>query len=174
MGNTLILRNLVRAVILMVFQVLVLNHINLGGKSFNYITIFIYPIFLMFLPITLPTWIMLIIGFFYGYCIDVFGDTMGKHTATSVFIVFVRSFLLQMLEPQGGYKQGTSPTRRRMGFPWFLRYASIFMFLHVFYFFCVEIFTLLYIGKILMYTLPSYIISLIFVMIYSFLFDPAD
>jgi hypothetical protein len=174
MGNTLILRNLLRAVILMIFQVLVLNQINLGGKDFNYITIFVYPIFLMFLPITAPTWLLLIIGFFYGYCLDVFSDTIGIHTATCVFSVFIRSFLLNTLEPQGGYKDGTSPTRRRMGFPWFLRYASIFMFLHVFYFYCVEVFTLLYIGKIVMYTLPSFIISFILVMIYSFLFDPAD
>ena len=174
MGNTLILRNLIRAVILMIFQVLVLNQINLGGKDFNYITIFIYPIFLMFLPITMPTWLMLIIGFFYGYCLDTFSDTIGVHTATCVFTVFIRSFLLGMLEPQGGYKAGTSPTRRRMGFPWFLRYASIFMLLHIFYFYCVEVFTLLYIGKIVMYTLPSFLISFILVMIYSFLFDPAD
>jgi hypothetical protein len=174
MGNTLILRNLFRAVILMVFQVLVLNRINLGGNDFNYISIFIYPIFFLFLPIAMPTWLMLIIGFFYGYCLDVFTDTPGIHAATCVFIVFIRSFLLRTLEPQGGYKEGASPTRRRMGFPWFLRYASIFMFLHVFYFFCVEVFTLLYIGKIMMHTLPSFIISFVLVMIYSFLFDPAD
>jgi hypothetical protein len=174
MGNTVILRNLVRAVILMIFQVLVLNQINLGGKDFNYISIFIYPIFLMFLPITMPVWLMLIIGFFYGYCLDVFGDTTGMHTATCVFSVFMRSFLLNILEPQGGYKDGISPTRRRMGFPWFLRYAAIFMLLHIFYFYCVEVFTLLYIGKILMHTLPSFIISFVLVMIYSFMFDPAD
>ena len=174
MNNTLILRNLIRAVFLMAFQVLVLNQINLGGTSFNYISIFIYPIFLMFLPISTPTWLMLIIGFFYGYCIDVFSDTSGMHTATCVFTGFIRSILLNAFEPQGGYKDGVSPTRRRMGFPWFLRFASVFMFLHIFYFFCVEVFTLLYIGKIMMHTIPSFLISIVFVMIYSFLFDPAE
>ena len=174
MGNTLILRNLVRAVILMVFQVLVLNQINLGGTEFNYITLFIYPIFFMLLPVTMPVWLMLIIGFFYGYCLDVFCDTIGIHTATCVFSAFIRSFLLHMLEPQGGYKDGISPTRKRLGFPWFVRYALIFTFLHIFYFYCVEVFTLLYISKILMYTLPSFVLSFVLVMIYSFMFDPAD
>ena len=155
MSNKFILRNLIRAVILMAFQVLVLNQINLGGGNFNYISVFIYPIFFMFLPISIPTWLLLIIGFFYGYSIDVFNDTLGIHAATCVFSAFMRPILLRVLEPQGGYKEGVSPTKRRMGFPWFFRFASVFLFLHIFYFFCVEIFTLLYIGKILMYTLPS-------------------
>jgi hypothetical protein len=174
MNNALILRNLFRAIFLMMLQVLVFQHINLGGGNFNYILVFVYPIFLMFLPMGTPTWLLLIIGFFYGYCIDTFIDTLGMHTAACVLSAFLRSFILGIVEPQGGYKDGISPTRRQMGFPWFLRYASLFMFTHVFYFFCVEVFTLLYIGKIMMYTLPSFVISLVVVMIYSFLFDPVD
>lgn len=174
MNNALVLRNLFRGVFLMMLQVLVLHQIKLGGTEFNYIIIFIYPIFLMLLPMTTPTWLMLIIGFFYGYCIDVFLDTLGMHTAACVFSVFIRSYLLNILEPQGGYKAGISPTRRQMGFPWFLRYTALFLFIHIFYFSCVHVFTLLYIGRIFMYTLPSFAISLVLVMIYSILFDPVE
>ena len=174
MSNTLILRNLLRAVFLMAIQVLVLRQINLGGTGFNYISIFIYPIFLMFLPMSTPVWLMMLIGFFYGYSIDIFSDTSGKHAAACIFAAFVRSGLLRILEPAGGYKEGVSPTRRAMGFIWFMQYAAIFMFLHIFYFFCVEEFTPLYIIKILKYTIPSFAISLIFVVIYSFLFDPVE
>jgi hypothetical protein len=174
MNNALILRNLFRAIFLMGLQVLVLQHINLGGGNFNYILVFIYPLFLMLLPRAMPTWLMLIIGFFYGYCIDSFIDTLGMHTAACVFSAFARSFYLNLLEPQGGYKEGISPTKRQMGFPWFFRYSFLFMLVHIFFFFCVEVFTLLYLGKILMYTLPSFIISLFVVIIYSFLFDPAE
>lgn len=174
MSNTLILRNLLRSVFLLAFQVLVLKQINLGGAEFNYINIFLYPVFLMFLPISTPVWAMIGIGFFYGYCIDVFSDTIGMHTATCVFTAYIRIFLLSFLEPQGGYKEGVSPTRSRMGFPWFLRYSSLFMLIHVFFFFCVEVFTPLYIVKILTYTLPSFAISFFCVMIYSFLLDPAE
>ncbi len=174
MSNTLILRNLLRSVFLLAIQVLVLKQISLGGAQFNYINIFLYPIFLMFLPISTPAWLMMVIGFFYGYAIDVFYDTIGMHAAACVFSSYIRSFLLGILEPQGGYKDGSSPTRSRMGFPWFLRYASIFMLLHIFFFFFVEVFTPLYIVRILTYTIPSFSISFIFVMIYSFLFDPAE
>jgi hypothetical protein len=174
MNNTLILRNLIRAIFLMAVQVLVLNQISLGGLSFNYITIFLYPIFLMFLPMSTPTWLMLIIGFFYGYGIDVFTGKIGMHAATCVFTTYLRSGLLMLLEPQGGYKDGISPTRKKMGFLLFLRYAAIFVFLHIFFFFCVEEFTLVYIVRILKKTVPSYIVSMVFIMIYSFLFDPAE
>lgn len=174
MSNKAILRNLLRAVFLLAFQVLVLRQIHLGGADFNYINIFLYPVFLMLLPISTPVWLTMVIGFFYGFCIDVFSNTIGMHTAACVLSTYVRMPLLQFLEPQGGYKQGVSPTRRRMGFAWFLRYAALFMFLHVFTFFCVEVFTPLYMGKILMYTLPSFVISFIFVMLLSFIVDPVE
>ena len=70
------LRNAFRAIILLVIQVLILKRINVGGDTFNYISIFIYPIFLMYLPMSIPVWAMLIIGAFYGYCIDIFYDTI--------------------------------------------------------------------------------------------------
>lgn len=174
MSNTIVLRNFLRAVFLLALQVLVLKQINIGGADFNYITIFLYPVFLMFLPMSTPVWLMMVIGFFYGYSIDFFSDSIGMHAAASVFTCYFRAPLLRLLEPPGGYKQGVSPTRNRMGFPWFLRYAGIFMLLHIFIFFSVEVFTLLYIDKILLYTLPSFVVSFIFVMIYSFLFDPVE
>jgi hypothetical protein len=174
MNNVIILRNLFRAILLMALQVLVLKQINLGGEEYNYFTLFIYPVFLMFLPIETPVWAALFIGFFYGLSIDIFSDTIGKHAAASTFSVFVRVLMLNWMEPQGGYKEGVSPTRRRMGFFWFMRYAAIFMFLHIFFFFCVEEYTLVYIIRILKFTIPSFIVSLILVIIYSFLFDPAE
>jgi hypothetical protein len=174
MNNVLVAKNIMRGLILLLFQVLVLQRINLGGAEFNYITIFLYPIFLMFLPLNTPTWLALIVAFAYGYIIDNFGGVMGMHTATCVFSAFLRSLYLRILEPQGGYKEGSSPTRRRMGFIWFLRYSSLFMFTHIFIFFFVEAFTPLYMVRILMHTVPSFIISMVFILIYSFLLESAD
>ena len=174
MSNTVILRNVVRAVFLLAFQVLVLTQINLGGKAFSSISIFIYPLFLMFLPMTAPVWLLLCIGFLYGYVIDVFMDTLGMHAAACVFSVYVRGALVRFFEPQGGYKDSSSLTRRSMGFIWFLRYAAVFMFLHIFFFFSVEEFTPFYWRKIVFYTIPSYLISMVLVLIYSFLFDPTE
>ena len=174
MNNTLIIRYVLRAVLLLAFQVLVLNKIMVGSGIFNHITLFLYPVFLMYWPINTPTWLLLLVGFVYGLGIDIFSDTMGMHAATGVFSAFLRSGYLRLLEPQGGYKEGVSPTRRTMGFIWFLRYIALFMFLHCFLFFSVEEFTPFYWKKILFATIPSYVLSLVVVLVYSFLFDPAD
>ena len=98
MSNTLVLRNVIRAIFLLAFQVLVLSQINLGGKPFSYISIFIYPLFLMFLPFTTPTWLMMLIGFIYGYIIDTFLNTLGMHAATCVFMAYIRSILIRFFE----------------------------------------------------------------------------
>jgi hypothetical protein len=174
MSNSILLRNLFRATFLMAFQVLVLREINLGGAEFNYISIFIYPLFMLFLPLGTPTWLALLIGFGYGLALDLSLDTLGMHAAACVFSAFIRPGLINILEPQGGYKDGASPTRRSMGFWWFLRFAAAFMFIHIFIFFSVEAFTPFYWRKIVFFTLPSYLISMIFVLIYSFLLDPAE
>lgn len=170
----MIWRNLLRGVFLLAFQVLILKQVNLGFGSFNHITIFLYPIFLMMLPMETPVWLMLVIGAFYGFCIDSFSDTIGMHTATSIFTTYLRSGLFRILEPQGGYKQGASPTKYNFGFLWYARYALTFVFLHVFIFFSVEAFTPFRWKIILMATLPSFIISGLLVMIYSILFDPKE
>ena len=174
MSNTLIFRNLIRGIFLLAFQVLVLTQINLGGQPFSYISIFIYPLFLMFLPMATSVWLMMIIGFIYGYTIDTFLNTLGMHAATCVFMAFIRSGLIRFFEPQGGYKDKSSPTRRSLGFIWFLRYAAIFMLIHIFFFFSVEEFTPFYWRKIVFYTIPSYAISMVLVIIYSFLLDPTE
>lgn len=174
MNNSLILRNIVRGMFLLAFQVLVLSQINLGGKPFSYISIFVYPLFLMFLPLSAPNWLLMLVSFLYGYILDVFMNTLGMHTAACVFSIYARSVLIRVFEPQGGYKDSSSPTRRSLGFIWFLRYAAIFMFIHIFFFFSVEEFTPFYWRKIIYYTMPSYLISMVLVMIYSFLFDPTE
>lgn len=174
MNNSTILRNTVRAIILLIIQVLILKRINLGGDSFNYISIFIYPIFLMYLPISVPVWLMLLIGAFYGYCIDIFYDTIGMNMAACVFTAYIRSWLIQILEPQGGYKLGISPTRRQLGFQGFMTFAAALMFLHIFFFFSVEEFTPFYWKKIIFNTLPSFAISLLLVAVHSLVFDPSE
>jgi rod shape-determining protein MreD len=174
MNSSVFLRNLLRATFLMAIQVLVLAQINLGGAEFNYISIFIYPLFILFLPLYTPTWAALLLAFVYGLALDLSLDTIGMHAATCVFSAFVRSGLITAFEPQGGYKESASPTRHAMGFWWFLRFAAAFMFIHVFVYFSVEAFTPFYWRRIVFYTIPSYLISMVFVLIYSFLLDPAD
>jgi hypothetical protein len=172
--NTLILRNFFRFIFLFALQVLVFRNLNLGGIGFNYISIWVYPLALMLLPMSSPTSLNILVGFAYGLFIDNYYDTIGMHASTGVFVGFIRNWVLDSIEPSGGYKENISPTKKNLGFGWFLRFASTVLFLQCFWFFSVETFTFVYIKEILLRTISSFGASFIFVLIYMFVFDPIE
>jgi hypothetical protein len=62
------------------------------------------------------------------------------HASASVFLAFVRPYVLNALAPRDGYEINTPPTSSGLGWFWFLRYAAIGVFLHHFFLFFVEVF----------------------------------
>ena len=174
MNNTIVIRNVSRLLLLLALQILVFRRINLGGDDFNYISILIYPIFILMLPANIPSSLMVFGGFLLGLVLDVFYDSIGIHAAACVFSCFARGVILEVLEPTGGYKDNSSPSKRQMGFWWFVRYSAIFMLIHTLVYFSVEAYTFVYWQQILLRTLPSFFFSMLFILIYSFIFDPAE
>lgn len=123
-------------ILLILFQGLILNNIELGG----YIVPFLYVLFILGLPFETPNWMVLIFGFILGIAIDSFSSTLGMHTSAAVFMAFCRAYLLKIVEPRGGYEFNTKPTVQSMGIMWYLLYASILVFLHHIFLFYVESF----------------------------------
>src|SRR5690554_1934845 len=74
-------------------QVLIFNQIHFGG----YITPFVYILFIMLLPLHSPRYLLMISGFLLGLTIDVFSNTLGMHAAATVFIAYVRPFILRSI-----------------------------------------------------------------------------
>ena len=123
-------------ILLILFQGLILNNIELGG----YINPFLYIVFILALPFETPNWLVLILGFVLGIFIDSFTSTMGMHTSATVFMAFCRAYLLKLIAPRGGYEFNSKPTIQMMGLTWYLLYASILIFLHHIFLFYVESF----------------------------------
>ena len=172
--SNVVFSNILRFIGLVIVQVLILKKIVIGGSSFNYVSIIIYPIFLMLLPLRTPHSVMVLLGFVIGLLVDAFYDSYGVHASASVFVGFIRPYVLNILEPKGGYLQNSSPTKRRLGPSWFFIYASVILFAHLFFYFSVEAFTFYYIGEIIVKTVSSFIISIIIVILYQFIFDPLE
>ncbi len=170
--NNIIGINVLRAIGLLIAQVLVFKRISLGFETVNYVDILVYPIFFMLLPVKTPHALAVLIGFFYGLALDSFYGVMGLHAGTCVFIAFVRPFVLALLEPKGGYNMNIGPTKIQLGLPWTLQYTSILLAAHLFYYFSMEAFTFYYIFDILLHTIISFIFSFVFVLMYQFLLDP--
>lgn len=170
--NNINIKNAWRFVLLLIFQVAVFKQLNLQWSYATYLHILIYPIFLILLPFRYSKITILLLAFALGIFVDIFYNTIGIHASTCVFTAFIRPSILSIIKPQGDYDVLQSPNASDYGFVWFLRYASILLFLHLFFYFSVEAFTFVYLGQIILKTLGSFLISIIFVILYQFIFNP--
>ncbi|MBI4947594.1 MAG: rod shape-determining protein MreD [Bacteroidetes bacterium] len=131
-----IIKNIIRFLFLVVFQVLILNNIQLSG----YLNPFLYILFILMLPFQTPNWLMLVLAFTIGISIDMFSDTGGLHAAASVFMAFLRNPILKLIAPRDGYDVVQKPTIQQFGFGWFFSYTGILVFVHHFFLFYMEAF----------------------------------
>ncbi|MCF8226144.1 MAG: rod shape-determining protein MreD [Bacteroidales bacterium] len=129
-------RNIVRFFILVLFQVLVMDNIQLGG----YLNPYFYILFILLLPFETPRWVLLVGGFMLGLSIDLFTNTLGMHTAATVLIAFIRPWILKTFAPRDGYEPETFPRIYYYGFNWFAIYTLILTFIHHMALFYIEVF----------------------------------
>lgn len=173
--NSIVWTNIFRGVALLLFQVLVLQGLNISGfASVEYIQFIIYPLFILLLPHDTPIWTVLLLSFGMGITVDVFYNSMGVHASASVLTGGCRHLILKLQEPKGGYIAGQSPTRFRLGTPAYLRYTLTAMTIHIFWYHTMEFFTLAYIGKIILRTVITLPISMLLVMTHAYLFNPKN
>jgi len=125
-----------RFFILILIQVLLMNNIQLGG----FINPYLYVFFILMLPLNTPKWLLLILAFLLGLSIDMFSNTAGMHAAASVFMAYLRPYILELLSPREGYEMNHKPTIQHMGTNWFLSYAGILVFFHHLLLFYLEVF----------------------------------
>lgn len=129
-------QNIVRFALLVLFQVLIFNNIELGG----YLNPFIYTLFILLLPFETPGWIVILSGFFLGLSVDILSETLGMHTAATTFMAYLRPIALSMVSPRDGYESGSFPRVYYYGFIWFLQYSLILIFAHHTVLFLTELF----------------------------------
>ncbi len=172
--NSTILANIYRFFGLALLQGLVFQSVGTGMESFRYLYVIIFPIFIILLPMRAPVPLVLLLGFAIGIFVDILYDTLGLHASAAVFTAFSRSFVFKLLEPRGGYNVNLSPTAANLGPVWFLKYSAALMFLHLFFYFSVEAFTFVYIVDILLKSLVSFIVSMLFLLIFQLIFNPKE
>jgi len=134
----LIPRYIVNFIILVLIQVFVLNNIQLGG----FVNPYIYVLFILILPFEIPSWFLLVVAFLLGMSIDLFSSTIGMHTSATVFMAFLRPYVLKLISPRDGYESETLPQLKYYGGAWFIRYSAILIFAHHLFLFYIEVFRL--------------------------------
>lgn len=128
--------HVIRFIVLILFQVLVLNNIQLSG----YLNPYFYVLFIILLPFETPRWLLLLSAFLLGFFIDMFDNTMGINIAATVLIAYMRPFVIRLVASKQEYEPGLEPCIRDLGFTWFFSYSLILVFVHNFALFYIEIF----------------------------------
>jgi len=151
----IIARNIFRFVVVVLFQVLVMDNVMING----YMNPYIYLLFILLLPFETPRWLLLLSGFALGLTMDLFTGTMGMHTAATVLAAFVRPYLLNLLASRDGYEPETFPRIHYYGFLWFLKYTLLLVLIHHLALFYLEAFQLKYFFSTLLRVILSSILS---------------
>ena len=160
--------NIIRFIALVAAQVLLVNHIRLGG----YVHPYIYLIFVMLLPLNTPGWQLLVAGFSIGLVIDLFMGTLGMHAGATTLMAFCRPAIVRLVSGSMKLENTKEPNINQLGFPWFLRYTLCMVIVHNFTYFMFEGFSFHLVGQALLRILISVPVSVFLIIVLMFLFSP--
>ena len=126
-----VLKNSIRFVLFLLIQIIILNEIP---PLHQYITPYLYFIFILWLPFGTNRLTLTILGFLLGYCLDLFTNTPGLHTAAGTLIGYIRPSILNLLLAQETSEEITKePSVGSMGWVPYFIYVIIITFVHHFY-----------------------------------------
>ncbi len=157
-----------RFIILILVQVLILNHINFLGDLNPYI----YIIFILLAPININKSLFLLISFILGLIIDIFGDSGGVHAAACLIIAFFRPVALRTVF--GLSYEFQTVKLSNIAFGEKLAYVTLMVLTHHIVLFSLEIFNFSHILLIAKKTLFSSLFTIVITTLVLILFRRSD
>lgn len=151
-------------ILLMLLQVLLFDNIQFSG----YVNPYIYILFILLLPVEIPSWLLLILSFITGMLIDFFVGSPGMHTFSTVLAGFIRPFVLRAVSPGDGYEPNSAPSMLTYGFTWFLTYSLIIVLVHHTALFYLEVFRFTEFFRTMLRVLLSTVFSVTFILLLEF------
>ncbi len=131
------LRIILFFIMLVLLQVWIFNKIHLFGVA----TPLLYVYFILKLSSGMNRNAVVIWAFILGLAIDILNNTPGLNALATTIIGFVRYYLLNLMSSRD--EDIFIPSLKTMGFPVFLRYSAILVFLHHIILFSIEAFSVL-------------------------------
>ena len=119
------IENILRFLVLLLLQVLLINNLQMLGLC----TPCLYVLFLIALPPTLPRWVELLIGFFAGFLLDIFCNTIGVQTAACTMVAYLRPLLIKNMI-QDNERLTDTPSSKSLGFITYLKLVVILVLVH--------------------------------------------
>lgn len=151
-------------ILLISLQVLLFNNIQFSG----YINPYIYVMFILLLPVEMPSWLLLIVSFGTGAIIDVFSGSPGMHSSATVLAGFVRPGVLRVISVRDDYEPGAGPSMHTYGLRWFLIYTSVIVLIHHTALFFIEVFRFQDFFRTLLRVVLSSFFTILFILIIEY------
>ncbi|TWI81329.1 hypothetical protein IQ13_2346 [Lacibacter cauensis] len=163
-----LLRNIIRLILFVLLQVFVLNKVP---PLHQYITPYIYFLFILWLPFSISRSGLLLLSFITGLCVDFFTKTPGLHAAACVLIGYIRPFLINLLMPQQGVEFNyREPSVSSLGFSQYATYAAVLTLFHHTWLFLIQSFQWGNMLYVLLKILGSTIVSLLLIIVIEIIF----
>jgi rod shape-determining protein MreD len=151
-------------VVIVLIQIVLMNNIQFSG----FINPYFYILFIILLPINIPRYLLLILGFILGITIDIFSNTPGIHASATVFIAFLRPFIINSYNLDDQEKM-MIPSILNIGVKWFIKYLVIMIIAHHFFLFFIEVFSFSGFLHTLLRCILSSIFTFVFILISQFI-----
>lgn len=161
-------KNILRFIFLVLFQVLILNHMNLSG----YINPYIYVLFVLLLPVRINKSLLLFFAFLTGLTIDYFGNSLGLHAAATVFMAFARPAVIKAFFNHIEFFPEEEPGLAKIKAGGFLKYTLVLVFIHHALLFYLEVFSFQGFLNTLARVALSTLITTVMIMIIVLIFKP--
>ncbi|MEJ6583817.1 MAG: hypothetical protein QNL61_11855 [Crocinitomicaceae bacterium] len=161
-----VVKNILRFLGLMVFQILVLNQIEIGFG----IQLMVYPLFILLLPVEMSIILALLLAFALGLSIDVISNTYGLHASALLVFAYFRPLIFKVSAPRDGYDPMMETNLHTMGYKWFIKTFGVLLLIHHFWFFLLEIFKLNELAFVFQKTGLSVILSFLLCLLLQYLF----
>ena len=154
-----VLQNIFRFILLVLFQVLVLNNIQFLG----YINPYIYILFILALPVQTPRWFLLLLAFVLGLTIDIFSNTIGMHAFATVFVAFYRDGIVKLFT---NIEEGNNPTPsfHTFGVSAYVKYVIVLVLIHHSALFILEAFSFTHFWIMLAKILLSSLVTVLLIL----------
>lgn len=164
--NRLVWRNVGRFALLMALQLLVLNHVYLGG----YVMPMLYVLFILMLPTNTGRIPMLLIAFGTGLLMDVMSNVLGFHALACTLVAMVRILFADRILTRGEPVSIETPGIYSITPQYFITYLLLLFGVFYLVLFTVELFGFRNMGSVLLSTVASAVSATLLSLLYQYIF----
>ncbi len=155
-----------RFVLLMALQLLVLNHVYLGG----YVMPMLYVLFILMLPTDTGRIPMLLIAFGTGLLVDVMNNMLGFHALACTVMAMLRILFADRILTRGEPVTIEKPSIYSVTPQYFFSYLVLMLGAFYLVFYTVELFGFRSFGSVLLSTVASTLVTALLAALYQYIF----